>query len=136
MADSQSGSVGKAEHQVPTRCPVCSHDLRITRLQCRACGTALEGSFSLGRFQRLSREQLAFVEVFLKVRGKIKDVEEEIGLSYPTVVARLNEVVQAMGFEGRSDLGAPPLSPRQQILEDLAARRISTTEAAARLRNL
>jgi hypothetical protein len=120
---------------VLTRCPVCGEALRITRLECGACGSALEGSFTLGRLQRLTREQLQFVEVFLKCRGKIKDVEEELGLSYPTVVARLNEVVQAMGFEVRAE--DPQLAARrQQILDELAAGNIGAAEAATRLRAL
>jgi hypothetical protein len=122
-------------HQVLTRCPVCGDELRIVRLQCGACGSALEGNFTLGRLQRLTREQLQFVEVFLKCRGKIKDVEEELGISYPTVVARLNDVVQAMGFEvSREDTEAA--ARRLQILEELAAGKITATEAAGRIRAL
>jgi hypothetical protein len=49
--------------------------------------------------QALTAEQVQFVETFMKCKGKIKDVEGELGISYPTVVARLNEVVRAMGFE-------------------------------------
>src|ERR1051325_11959722 len=89
----------RAAHQVLTRCPVCGDDLRIVRLECPTCGSSLQGNFTLGRLARLTRHQLQFVEAFIRCRGKIKDVEEEIGISYPTVVARLNEVVQAMGFE-------------------------------------
>jgi hypothetical protein len=39
------------------------------------------------------------VEVFIKNRGKIKDMEDELGISYPTVVSRLNDVVRAMGYD-------------------------------------
>lgn len=119
--------------QVLTRCPICDDAMRIVRLQCQNCGTALEGSFTLGRLQRLSREQVQFVEVFIKSRGKIKDVEEELGVSYPTVVGRLNDVVQAMGFEVRAD-EAETATRRQVVLDDLAAGRISAAEAAVRLR--
>ena len=86
-------------NQMPGRCPVCSNALTVTRLQCGQCGTAIEGAFDLGRFQALTPEQLRFVEVFIKNRGKIKDVERELEISYPTVVTRLNEVVRSMGYE-------------------------------------
>ena len=125
----------RAAHQVLTRCPVCGDELRIVRLQCGGCGSALEGNFTLGRLQQLTRDQLQFVEVFIKRRGKIKDVEEELGISYPTVVARLNDVVQAMGFEVRPE-DAEAATRRQQILDELAAGAISAGEAAARLRAL
>jgi hypothetical protein len=120
-------------HQLLTRCPVCADELRITRLRCDTCGSAIDGNFTLGRFQRLTREQLQFVEVFLKCRGKIKDVEDELGVSYPTVVARLNEVVQSMGFEVRVD-DTDVAARRQAILDDLANGKLSAAEAAARLR--
>ncbi len=125
----------RAAHPVLTRCPVCGDELRIVRLQCGACGSALEGNFTLGRLQGLTREQMQFVEVFLKCRGKIKDVEEELGISYPTVVARLNDVVAAMGFEVRQE-DAEAAARRQQILDELAAGTITAPEAASRLRAL
>jgi hypothetical protein len=43
------------------RCPICGDTMTVTRLHCRSCDSALEGQFSLGRFYRLSPEQLAFV---------------------------------------------------------------------------
>ncbi len=84
---------------LPGRCPVCANALTVTRLQCGHCGTGIDGAFGLGRLQALTAEQVQFVETFMKCKGKIKDVEGELGISYPTVVARLNEVVRAMGFE-------------------------------------
>jgi len=109
--------------------------MRITRLACDACGSALEGSFTLGRFQRLTREQWQFVELFMLCRGKIKDVEERLGVSYPTVVARLNEVVRAMGYEVDQREGEA-LARRQEVLDALAAGRLTPAEAAEQLRGL
>src|SRR5438045_9619882 len=131
----RSGTRETAAHQVLTRCPVCGDDLHIVRLECPACGSALQGNFTLGRLARLTREQLQFVEVFIRCRGKIKDVEEDLGISYPTVVARLNEVVQAMGFEVRQD-DADLAQRRQQILDELASGSLTAAEAGKRLRAL
>jgi hypothetical protein len=128
-------------HPVPTQCPVCGDELRVTRLHCDGCGTAIEGVFALGRWLRLNREQLNFAEVFIKRRGKIKDVEDELGISYPTVVARLNELIAAMGY----DVQAPPIATdeepstermaqRQQVLDLLASGELTASEAARRLR--
>ena len=98
-------------HPVIGRCPVCGDELAVTRLHCGSCDTQIEGRFQLGRFQRLSADQLAFVEVFVKNRGIIKDVEAELGISYPTVRARLDDALRAMGFPagGEDD---PRISPR------------------------
>ena len=122
-------------HPVLTHCPVCAAELRVTRLTCDGCGTAIEGRFGLGRFARLNRDQLQFAEAFLKCRGKIKDVEEELGISYPTVVARLNEVVAAMGFEVKQE-DTDMAARRQQILDELAAGTLNASDAASRLRAL
>jgi hypothetical protein len=84
------------------RCPICEAELTVTHLRCQRCGTGLEGTFTLTKFDRLSREQLRFVDVFVKNRGVIRDVERELGISYPTVRSRLDEVIRALGYD------APP----------------------------
>jgi hypothetical protein len=129
-------------HPVPTQCPVCGDELRVTRLHCDACGTAIEGIFMLDRLLRLNREQLSFALTFIKRRGKIKDVEEELGISYPTVVARLNELIAALGFDVQPETAedgagtADRTVRRQEILDQLAEGKLSAGEAAQRLREL
>jgi hypothetical protein len=133
-------------HDVISTCPVCSGELAVTRLHCRSCGTTLEGDFSVGRFGRLSREQLALLESFLRARGNLKDMERELGLSYPTVRSRLEALVRALGFGPRADADdvepepvadpAAALATRQQILERLARHEMSAEEAADGIRSL
>lgn len=121
------------------RCPVCGDELAVSRLQCGTCETAIEGRFRLGRFQRLSVDQLAFLEVFVKNRGIIKDVEAELGISYPTVRARLDDALRAMGFATGDDAPRPrqvqaqAREERRRILEDLREQRITADEAARRI---
>ena len=142
MSDPSFGRPGApgAPPTVLGQCPVCSHELTVSRLQCRHCGTAVEGQFALGRFARLKGEQLAFLEVFVKNRGIIKDVEAELGISYPTVRARLDDALRAMGFPAGGDdvprprqVQAQAREDRRLILEDLRAKRITADEAARRL---
>lgn len=119
------------------QCPVCSNQLEVTRLHCPHCETSLEGSFSLTPFHRLSREQLQFVEVFLKNRGSLKDVGSELEISYPTVTNRLNDVLVALGYRDRvkaEDDAAPLSQVRRDILERLAEGKISADEAARQIR--
>jgi hypothetical protein len=119
-----------------TRCPICEGEMRVLRLRCSSCDSELVGSFSLGRLLQLRPEQLRFVEVFVKNEGKIKDVETELGISYPTVRARLREVIRGLGYEPGDDTPATPPSPerRRQILDGLAQGRISADDAARLLR--
>ncbi len=115
------------------QCPVCHQPLEVTRLYCRSCDTTVEGHFELGRFYRLSPDQLAFAETFIRCEGKINRVGEELGLSYPTVRGRLNDLIRALGYEVREET---PFSDeeRKAILEQLAQGKITSEDAIKRLR--
>jgi hypothetical protein len=130
-------------HEVIATCPVCSADLSVTRLQCRSCGTSLEGDFSVGRFARLDRDQMALLESFLRSRGNLKEMERELGISYPTVRNRVDSLIRALGLgDGPATLPeepdpAPsPSDARQAILERLARGEMSAEEASDAIRGL
>jgi hypothetical protein len=149
-------------HDVIATCPVCTNELTITRLHCRACGSALEGEFGVGRFGRLDREQMRLLESFLRSRGNLKEMERELGISYPTVRGRVDGLVRALGLaDGNpADADVAPLddadaaapmpaghggerepavdvaAERRAILERLAKKEIGADEAAAALRAL
>lgn len=113
------------------QCPVCKNELVITRLHCPSCTTTIEGHFYAGPFANLSREEMEFIEVFVRSEGKIKRVEEELNLSYPTIRNRLHDVIRSMGYEPGKDEPEESLDAdtRSQVLEDLHAGRISAEEA-------
>src|SRR5437867_12167593 len=113
------------------RCPICADALTVARLECAGCGTRIEGSFALGRFHQLSAQQLGFLEVFIKARGNFKDVERELGMSYPTVRSRLDAVIRALGFLSQAEPDRAA-ARRKETLRELAARRIATDDAASR----
>ena len=89
-------------HDAIATCPICSAELAVTRLHCRGCGTTLEGDFNVGRFARLSREQFALLESFLRSKGNLKEMERELGISYPTVRARVDALLRALGLGDES----------------------------------
>lgn len=121
-------------HPVITECPVCRQALTVTRLHCRHCDTTVEGQFSLGQFHSLAPEQLKFAEIFIRCEGKINRVGEELNISYPTVRARLHDLIKAMGFEVKEEEPAPANTVnRQAILDALARGEISADEAAQKL---
>jgi hypothetical protein len=94
-------------HDVIATCPVCTNELSVTRLRCGECGTTIEGEFGVGRFGRLTREQTQVLESFLRSRGNLRDMERELGISYPTVRARVEALVRALGFGPRDEPDAP-----------------------------
>ena len=145
---------------VISTCPVCEGELLISRLHCRSCGTALEGEFGVGRFGKLDREQLSLLESFLRSRGNLKEMERELGISYPTVRGRVDALVRALGLADGSSAEVEPMpnafadaaedaaqdaaeeaaeeaaEQRRDILERLARREIGADDAAAALREL
>lgn len=119
--------------EVIANCPVCDHELSITRLRCHHCDLEITGDFYLSKLNRLNKEQLLFVEIFLKNQGNIKAIEKELNISYPTVKKMLNEVLSGLGYDVQEDGKA---LQRSEILDKLANKEISFDEANNLLKNL
>ena len=113
-----------------SKCPVCDGELTVTRLHCDTCDTSIEGRFANGAFAGLALEQLDFIETFVRCEGKITRMEDEMGLSYPTIRNRLQEIIRAMGYEPGKDEG-PEITDekRRSVLEELDEGKISADEA-------
>lgn len=112
-------------YKVISKCPVCNSKLKIAKLKCNKCGTIIENDFDFSKFEYLEEEQLSFMEVFLKCRGNIKDVEKELGISYPTVRAKLDDVVAALGYT----VVKKPTINSKEILDMLEKGEISAEQA-------
>jgi hypothetical protein len=123
---------GSVANPVIAKCPICAEPLAVARLECGGCGTRIEGSFALGRFHALTPEQLDFLETFIKARGNFKDVERELGISYPTVRSRLDAVIRALGFSAQVEPDREA-ERRKEILRELAEGRIAPDDAASLL---
>ncbi len=126
------------KYKAPGICPVCNHELSITRLSCSFCSTKLEGDFITCKFCQLPDEQRDFIEVFIKCRGNIKDVEKELRISYPTVRNRLDAAIEALGYRVEKDESEldDEKKQRQEILDALERGEISPPEAAKQLKRV
>jgi len=134
--------------EIPAACPFCDGDLIVEELTCRQCDTHFQGRWTLSaqldvdaeklptltHFAQLSSEQLKLLESFILCEGKLNRLQEEVGLSYPTLRSRLNDIIEALGGQATPDAGSSP--DRRQILDNLAAGEITTEEAAQLLRSL
>lgn len=89
----------KSKFPVISTCPVCSHELKVVRLECDHCGTGIDGEFTLSKFNYLNTEKLYFIEIFIKNRGNIKAIEKELNISYPTVKKMLDDVIGELGYD-------------------------------------
>jgi hypothetical protein len=116
---------------LPSKCPICGGEVIVTRIHCQVCDSTIEGRFVAGPFERLTAEQLSFVETFVRCEGKINRMEDEIGLSYPTIRNRLHEIIRALGYEPRGEEPTHQVSDedRRRILESLEQGQISYQDA-------
>jgi len=115
------------QYNILTKCAVCGDRLEVTTLRCGRCNTKYEGSFKLDKFNYLAPEQKYFIEIFLKCRGNIKEVEKELNISYPTVRGKLDDVILSLGYEI-----SPPDKPqvnKKEILDMLSRGEINYDEA-------
>ncbi len=121
-------------------CPACAGELVVTQQTCRACGTMVVGEFTPNIFSKLSPENLRFLELFVKNKGNVKEMEREIGMSYWTIRNRLNEIVEALGFENKDVEPAVTeetlRQSRQNILARVDSGDIDVDEAAKLLKAL
>jgi len=122
---------------MPAHCPVCEAGLIVTRLQCPQCGTEVTGNFTLSRLASVREPHASLLELFLRVRGNLKEMERELGLSYPTVRARVEEAMEAVGLGRAGQRSSDEEAERRKvILDELENGEITAADASARLREL
>ena len=110
-------------------CPSCKDEVIITEYMCPSCGITVRGHFRVGPFAALSDEQIATVAAFLASGGNIKQMESRLGLSYPTVKARLKEINVVLGLE----VTEPEKSPYLDVLESLDRGELNVAEALRKM---
>lgn len=143
-------------YRAPATCPVCSDSLITLRVGCPSCGTELSGHFGQCRFCSLDTSDLAILEVFLRSRGNLRDVQAHLGVSYPTARQRLSDLLNRLGYTevpAAAAAAGPPVRPGQatpalgaesamrtparpavgDVLADLAAGRLDVDQAAGLL---
>lgn len=117
-------------YKIITECPVCDGELKAVKLTCISCGTNIESEFTFSKFEQLSSEQLSFVETFLKCRGIIKDVEKELGISYPTVRGKLDDVIKSLGY----DIAEEKDSSLDDVIRKLESGELTPEEALKQIK--
>ena len=113
---------------IASRCPICSGELSISRLSCTSCETRIETEVALPSLLKLPEDLQEFILVFMRCRGNIRDVEKELGISYPTVCKRLDLVNELLATKAGKKVG------RGEILSKLERGEITAKEAAEMLK--
>jgi len=119
------------------QCPACGGPIVITEIRCDACQLKMQGEFKPGLFSSLSADQLTFVRTFLRVRGNLSEMEKALGVSYPTIRNKLDEINQTLESAENQPTPAPTTdNPRSAILNRLAAGELDATQALEQLKTL
>jgi hypothetical protein len=129
----------KKYHKIPHRDPVTGGKLYISELTSDEGGVQIRGKFEIPRYSSLDEEQSDFLEAFLRCRGMISCVERELGLSYPTVRARLDALLAALELapakeEGEKEKGSTRRNLRATVLDQLEKGTITAAQAKEKLR--
>ncbi len=98
-------------------CPVCQHGLTVRELDCPHCGLSLRSRFTLPPFHQLTPEMSEFLRLFVVSRGNLREMERALGVSYPTVRAKLDQLVAAFeeGLQAAEAAPAPTGPPAEEI---------------------
>jgi len=121
------------------QCPACGGGIIVTECRCASCQLLLRGEFELGQFSHLTDEQLTFIRVFLSARGNLTEVERVLGISYPTIRNKLDEINSALNqvTTSRSEYTTENTpdreAERRAILLKVAEGDLSASEALRKL---
>ena len=118
------------------QCPACGGNLIITQQTCVDCETSVVGRFQPTIFSQLSPDNLKFLEIFVKNRGNVKEMERETGWSYWTIRNQLNDIIEELGFEADNAPEPDHSLQRQDVLAQLDAGEITVDQAADLLTQL
>jgi hypothetical protein len=118
--------------------PVGGGELYVSELASDDTGITIRGRFEIPRYARLDEDNSKFLETFLRCRGMLNSVERELGMSYPTVRARLDSLLAALEMAPIKERDEPKkdksAEKKKQILEQLEKGEITAEEAKAKLK--
>lgn len=116
-------------------CPACHHAMVTRVMACPECNLRIESNFSENEFARLDDEWLHFLRIFVHCEGRIRDMEAALGISYPTVKARITDLKQRLATKALSPQDEqPPSESTGGILDLLESGEIDYDEAIQRIK--
>src|SRR5438046_2193807 len=84
---------------VSNECPYCGLAMAVTQMACGACKVTVTADFPMSRIAGLPIEHQRFIEMFVLAGGNLKEIAEQVGVSYPTIRSRLDKVIDALRTE-------------------------------------
>ncbi|MBI4656738.1 MAG: DUF2089 domain-containing protein [Elusimicrobia bacterium] len=119
---------------IPYKCPSCSGKMVITELCCSECKTTIKGNFEPDEFSALDYEEKNFLKIFIASGGNIKEMEKRLGISYPTVKARLEHLIIRLGLRESRESMENMKKKKIEIIEKLEKGEIRASDAVKQLK--
>lgn len=113
------------------QCPFCKGKYQVKKLECTHCGISIEGDFYTSPVTALNEDQQQFIELFVLSSGSLKEMAAVLGITYPTVRARLDQIIEGLkdAMKGRDDY-------KKALLEKVKAGKITPEKAAQIIKGL
>src|SRR3954470_9309533 len=80
-------------------CPYCGGSMVVSRMSCGHCSISVDATFPMSRLGGLPVEHQRFIEMFVLSGGNLKEIAEQVGVSYPTIRSRLDKGIEALRNE-------------------------------------
>src|SRR5688572_19352132 len=87
------------QRPVTNECPYCGGQMTLARMSCAACRISIDAEFPMSRLGSMPIEHQRFIEIFVLAGGNLKEIADQVGVSYPTIRSRLDRVIEALRNE-------------------------------------
>jgi hypothetical protein len=118
-------------HPIGSDCPYCGGAMVVTQMSCDHCKVAVSATFPMSRLGGLPIEHQRFIEMFVLAGGNLKEIAEQVGVSYPTIRSRLDKVIDVL----RSEI-AKTRQVKGNVLDAVGPSRGSAQEAAKLIKDI
>ncbi|HEY1684078.1 MAG TPA: DUF2089 family protein [Tepidisphaeraceae bacterium] len=112
-------------------CPFCAGAMSVTQMTCERCRAAITAVFPMSRLGSLPVEHQRFIEMFVLAGGNLKEIAEQVGVSYPTIRSRLDKVIEAL----RGQI-AKTRQVKGNLLDAVSPNRAGAEEAARLIKEI
>lgn len=124
-------------HTIPAHCPVTKQPLYISELTSQDGSVTIKGKFQIPQTAHLDAENQRVLDAFLRSRGVISTMEKELGMSYPTVRARIDNLLEALGLTPvKNERREEAKAEKERILKLLEEGEISPAQAKEQLKKV
>ena len=89
----------EANRPLSNECPYCGTAMAVTQMTCEPCRVSVTAAFPMSRLANLPVEHQRFIEMFVLASGNLKEIAEQVGVSYPTIRSRLDKLIELLRAE-------------------------------------